>query len=106
MKTVLATGVALSLVIEAVQMFMTVRITSLTDPLLALAGCLIGVITLQQMAMFHRDATDLVPVRIQVPSDAVEPLPPADALIASLTDPHPDAPIEPSRGRQPSRRLR
>ena len=106
MKTVLAAGVALSLAIEAVQMFMMVRITSLTDPMLALAGCMIGVVTLQQMAIFHRDATNLVPVRISVPVDASDPLPPADALIASLTDPHPDAPVEPSPTRQPSRRLR
>ena len=106
MKTVLVAGVALSLVIEAVQMFITVRITSLTDPILALAGCLIGVITLQQMAIFHCDASTLLPVRIPVPLEVSEPLPPGDAVIASLADPQPDAPVEPSPTRQPSRRLR
>lgn len=101
-------GVAMSVGIEIVQMYMPVRVTSLTDPILASAGCLSGVLMQQHILGFYRIAMSravLGPEAIREVSPAVPELAPADALVATLMDPRDDAPVEPSPMR-PSRTRR
>ncbi len=92
-------GVAISTVIEIVQMFIAVRVTSLTDPILAAAGCLTGVLMQQHILGFYHFATSHafpgpeVAERLSAPASR---LPPSDALVATLTEPRADAPAEPS----------
>ena len=104
---IVAAGVGISAVIELFQMFIPVRVTSLTDPILAGAGCLAGAIAQQYAVKLYRLTSS---IRIGVPDApgravaAGRGLAPRDALIAALADPKPDAPHEPSPRRTPLRR--
>ena len=101
---VIVVGVTLSAAIEAVQVFIPVRVTSLTDPILAAAGCLTGVLAQQHAVRFYWYARSPAPA---IPEDhapqrkAAPRLDPTDALVTLLMDPHPDAPAEPSPSRTP-----
>ena len=91
--SVVVMGIALQTVIELFQAYMPVRVTSLTDLILAGVGCLVGAVAQERAVRFYRLA------RARPPRDEAsgEPgLPPGDALVASLMDPRPDAPAEPS----------
>lgn len=101
LTTITAIGLTLCVVIEVIQMYIPVRITSLTDPILAGAGCVTGFVAQDQLALIVRSViageTPYSAAADERPRAAtVTPrLTPADALIATLTEPHPDAPIEP-----------
>lgn len=89
---IVTAGVTLSTLIEIVQMYIPVRVTSLTDPILAAAGCLTGVLAQRHGARFYRFA-----VSIEAEAEPrLETLPPVDRLVATLTETNPDAPVEPS----------
>ncbi len=96
-------GVSLSLLIELVQVFIPVRVTSLTDPILAAAGCLTGALAQRHAAEFYHFARTRRPAyqpeRARRQRSPFAELPLDDALIATLYDPRPDAPIEPSPAR-------
>lgn len=99
-------GVAISVVIEAVQMFIPVRVTSLTDPILAACGCVVGVLGREHAVAFYRFATThqmLGPKEPQAEREVPARLPSTDTLIASLTEPRPDAPVEPPQRSKPIR---
>ena len=96
--------VLVSSVIETVQLFNSVRVASLTDPILAACGGLIGVVAQTQFASFYRYAVthDAQGPASPIPEPLQEPDAPSargftlsDALIGSLADPYDDAPIEP-----------
>ena len=94
-----AVGVGISTVIEIVQMFIPVRVTSLTDLVLASVGCVTGVVTQQWIVGTYR----LAKARTAPGEKQVERAPtrtlhlaPSDALVATLMEPHADAPQEPS----------
>ena len=93
---VTAAGLVISLTIEAAQMFIPVRVTSLTDPILAVAGCVVGVLGQQHAAMFYRFAVselgDDSPGELTANRGATHS--PSDALIATLFEPSKDAPVE------------
>ena len=99
---VVGCGLALSVVIETAQIFLVVRVPSLTDPIIAGAACAIGVMleaharTLRQLGADHFRA------------EATAQLSPIDEWLATLAQPRPDAPREPDpRTRRPvSRRAR
>lgn len=100
-------GVAISVVIELFQMFIPVRVTSLTDPILAGAGCVAGAIAQQYAVKFYQLASSIRFVALDTPAHlaaATQGLAPGDALIATLAEPKPDAPSEPSPTRPPVRR--
>jgi hypothetical protein len=99
---VLALGV--SLVIEAVQAFMPLRVPSLTDPILAVVGALAGGFACLVMEDFHRfavrgaqHADETLPF-----SERRVPLGLVDSVIASLMEPHPQAPLERAPRRTPT----
>ena len=78
-------------------MYMPVRVTSLTDPILAAAGCLVGVLAQQHAAAFYRLAasrTIHVPHTAPIPEAATPDLGPTDTLVAGLMDPEAGAPTE------------
>lgn len=99
-------GVSLSLLVEFVQVFIPVRVTSSTDPILAAAGCMIGVLAQRQAAAFYQFARTRRPLsqpeRVAGQRSPIAELAPDDALIATLFDPRPDAPVEPSPKHVPS----
>jgi len=89
-------GLLLASAIEVVQMFMPVRVVSLTDLILALAGCVAGLVGQKHAARFYRYATShrmFGPIP-QVVSDASNRLTSVDELIATLTEVDPNAPVE------------
>jgi len=98
--------VLLSCVIEFVQVFVVVRVTSLTDPILAAAGAVVGVIGQAQLSAFnwHVHALEAA-LRTHRPDDESATLGPTDELISTLTEPYDDAPTEPTphRPRMPRR---
>ena len=98
LTTITAIGLTLCVVIEVIQMYIPVRITSLTDPILAGTGCVTGFVVQEQLALIVRSVNaGERPMDEQPHAVTVTPrLAPADALIATLTEPHPDAPIEPA----------
>ena len=94
-----------SAIIEVIQMLIPVRVTSLTDPILAAGGAAVGVIAYEQGLAFYRFAAELA-VRPQEGKASVAlptPFSPTDALIASLMEPAADAPKEPQPRRKPTR---
>ncbi|MCH7839406.1 MAG: VanZ family protein [Planctomycetes bacterium] len=94
--------VPLSLAIEFLQLFIPIRVAGLTEPILASCACVFGVVLQEQAALFchyagsHSPAEQMhmvVPAR--TPTLAAPPvLSPTDQLIATLTEPHADAPTE------------
>lgn len=100
-------GVGISVIVELFQMFIPVRVASLTDPILAGAGCLAGAIAQQYAVKLYQLASSIrfvAPDAPGRPAAAAKGLAPADALIAALAEPNPDAPSEPSPRRPPLRR--
>ncbi len=85
-------GVCLSIPIEMVQIFIPIRVATITDPLLAIAGCVSGVLILDVIANALRHSSTPTQVSVsQQPS-----LSPVDELIQTLMQPDPNAPKEPS----------
>lgn len=98
-------GVSISIAIEITQMFIPIRVASLTDPILAACGCVVGVLGQEHAAQFYRFAMtheSLGPKGLQAEREARTRLTPADALLAGLTEPRPDAPVEPSPNSEPT----
>ena len=93
-RLITVTGICLviSVSIEIAQMFIDVRVTSLTDPILAAAGALVGVLGQQNAAAFYQFATARDGGVEPVAADAA--FSPTDALVGSLIDPQADAPVE------------
>jgi len=88
--------IGLSLLIETVQLFSPVRTASLTDPIIAGVGGVIGVALYTRLMAFYGLATthDIVD-RAARPVPPIQPiLEPTDALIATLTEQRDDAPVE------------
>lgn len=97
LPSILAVCLGLSVLIEAVQLFMPVRVASLTDPILAGGGCLVGVVVQRQAWLWWHGRSRAIP---ELPSRAeaalrrAPELGPTDLLVTGLADPHPDAPRE------------
>ena len=107
LKGILIRCLALSCAIDVCQIILPVRVPSLTDPIIAAGACFVGLVGQRYAIAFWKfAATDAVLVDSRrVRADGGRPaLAPADALIASLMDPHPDAPVEQTP--QPARRPR
>ena len=83
----------ISAVIEISQMFIPVRVTSLTDPILAVAGAVVGVLGQRNTAQFYRFAT-AGDDAVAPPAEQPTPMSPTDELVGTLIDPYPDAPVE------------
>ena len=100
-------GVALSIPLEIVQAYIPVRVTSLTDLILAGGGCVAGVLAQEHAIRFYRFA-----VSHELPTwdgSRTEPGPPpglspTDVLVGSLLDQNENAPTEPPPGRRPTPR--
>ncbi len=97
LMTISVAGLLLCAGIEIVQMFIPVRVTSLTDPILACGGCVVGVVGHRWGAIVlqagARRRADLAreQERVLWPPERMAP---TDELVATLTQPHPDAPVE------------
>ena len=93
---VTAVCLVISLVIEMTQMFIPIRVPSLTDPILAVAGAMVGVLGQQNAARFYRFAlaTDHTAAPLAPSAEQASTLSPLDELVSTLADPHPDAPVE------------
>ncbi len=94
-----AVGVGLSTLIEIVQMFIPVRVTSLTDLVLASAGCVTGVVAQEWIVgtyVLTKARTAQGDKQVERAPTRTSLLPPSDALVATLMEPHADAPEEPS----------
>lgn len=98
--SITACGVAIAAIIEIVQMYILVRVACLTDIILAAAGCITGTLAHQLGVWYYCAVFDAQgAVRgTAIPQSATpavsEDLSPTDALVGSLIDPHPDAPLE------------
>ncbi len=111
-----AAGVVLSSVIELIQMPMSVRVATLTDPILAAFGCTVGVLAWEYasalVAVSRWQAAGARSMMLEAEAELSEPidgpvLHGADAALASLADAHPQAPKEPAFLPQaPAERLR
>jgi VanZ family protein len=93
---VLAVCVGLSSVIEFVQVFIPIRVPSLTDPILAAVGCVLGVgVQRTAMSLFrHAGAHEMVGPLELIATPGGPSLGLTDRLIATLTEPDPQAPVE------------
>lgn len=87
--------VALSGVIELAQVYISVRVPSLTDPILAAVGAVVGVVGHAHVLVFYRRALALEEAGRR-PGERMAPtrMGPTDELISTLAEPHPDAPLE------------
>ncbi len=111
MMPIMGVCVALSAALEIVQMFIPVRVISLTDPILAACACVVGVIAQEHAVSFYTYALSHQPVgpggmRQPARRDAYEPyeaLSLTDELIATLSEPSEQAPTEPSPSQTPTR---
>lgn len=95
---VLLICVSLSSIIEVVQAFIPIRVSSLTDPILAAIGCVLGFgVQRTIFSLFHFANTHEL-VGPEEPAPMADRPPPGltDRLIATLAEPHPDAPVEKS----------
>ena len=102
---VLAVGVLVSSAIECVQMFIPVRVASLTDPILAAGGCLVGVVAKDHAQAFYRFALTREMAGPRTSDSTLETRIPrtlTDDLIGTLTEPHPDAPEERLPSQEPT----
>jgi len=94
---VAAAGVTVSIPLEAVQMYISVRVASLTDLILAAGGCAFGVLVHQNAADWYSAQTRDGRVDRRARDDSragALPLSPSDELVATLIDPHAEAPRE------------
>jgi VanZ family protein len=80
--------------VEIVQMYIPIRVTSLTDPILAAAGVAIGLICYENVLTFYRMSVATATGQMYRPSQRRQRLSPTDELIATLTEPGEDAPKE------------
>ncbi len=107
-------GVALSATIEFTQMFIPVRVTTLSDPMVAACGCALGVFAQEHALRFYglaasAGAGDRAAARAagfdpRERSRRLKPaaqVSPTDELIATLMEPHEGAPAEPSPASPP-----
>jgi len=96
-------AVLLSCGIEAIQMFIPVRVTSLTDPIIAGTGCAVGVMIRDRAAVFFTfaQAHDMYgPDRALADAAHLGRAVTPDDILATLAESHPRAPKERFRGRQ------
>lgn len=96
----LAVCLPLSLVIETLQVFNPIRVTSLTDPIVAVVGAILGVLAQDQALRFYRSARSLTVIapgtgHDAAPAATVTELSSLDELIATLAEPDEAAPAEP-----------
>ncbi len=97
MRRVAVLGVSISVMIEIVQMYMPVRVASLTDPILAFCGCSIGVMAKEQAVAFYWYAVThemIGPEGMRRDEGVLTRMPTTDELIGTLIEPHPEAPVE------------
>ena len=95
-------GIGLSTAIELFQAYIPVRVTSLTDPILAACGCVVGVVVQEHALTLYRSARSLAEEQ-EIALDT-ESLGLTDALIATLAEPSATAPREPSPAPAPEAR--
>jgi hypothetical protein len=90
-------GLLFSSLFEVAQFGMSARVPSLTDPMLALFGCLMGVWTWERIGriVHWADGAAIPAARPWVETEVAPGLSVADAALAGLSDPHPESPEEP-----------
>lgn len=96
-------GLGVSLTLEIAQMFLRVRVTSLTDLIIAGVGSGVGVIVKEHAATLYRFATEPEVEETESPAPPESQLGLMDELLGTLADEHPDAPIERVPQRAPQR---
>lgn len=99
-------GLTMSIIIEFIQLLMPVRVTSLTDPIIASVGSMAGVVGFNFAKVFYHFAVAQegeISHKPQIDPYIASGLSPADAMIADLADPHQDAPVEPDPSTLPQR---
>jgi VanZ family protein len=103
--SVIVFAFATSLVMEVIQMFIPVRVPSLTDPILAVVGASTGVLAWFVAADFHRFVVaDAQREDEAIPAGSMQPvLGLVDSVIASLMEPHAKAPRERAPKRAPTK---
>lgn len=105
----------LSVAIEFVQLFMPIRVTSLTDPILAGIAAIVGVIGYDYAVAFYRYARslsilDMEGIRTTLrdtmsdETSAEGKLTVADEMIAGIAEPYEGAPREPDPSKTPIRK--
>ncbi|MFQ5461677.1 MAG: VanZ family protein [Phycisphaerae bacterium] len=102
MFRITSAAVLISCGIEAIQMFIPVRVTSLTDPIIAGVGSAVGVMMQNRAAMFLAFAWSH---QMHGPSQVPDAEPSGrsitpDDVLATLAQPHPNAPTERVRKRR------
>jgi hypothetical protein len=98
-------GVALSCLLEVVQMFIPVRVAGLTDPILCACACVVGVLAKEHAVALYQFAVThemFGPQGLHVEQNGRAALSPTDAMIAGLTEPYPEAPEEPALQPKPT----
>ena len=101
---ILPVCLTLSVATEAIQMFIPVRVATLSDPMLACVGCVVGVVAQQHGAAFYRfasthDVLGADPLRKSESRRGLHTL--TDTLVASLVNPDEHAPAESVPRRRP-----
>jgi len=104
-NALLPVGLVLCILIECVQVFLPVRVPSLTDPILAGLGCVVGVMAqvyatdCWRFAQTHEMLGPHHRIKVSNPyrGDSL-----ADQLLGSLSDPDERAPHEPSPAQTPT----
>jgi len=94
-----AVSLALATAIESAQLFLPVRVVSLTDLLLAATGSTLGVMLHEHVANLTRYILHHQVLGPGAPNIALPPqiaLGQVEQLMSTLTDPHPNAPHEPT----------
>lgn len=105
----------LSVAIEVVQLFMPIRVTSLTDPILASIAAIVGVIGYDYAVAFYRHARslsilDMEGIRTTLrdtrsdETSAEGKWTVADEMIAGIAEPYEGAPREPDPSNIPIRK--
>ena len=99
-------GLTMSIIIEIIQLVMPVRVTSLTDPIIASVGSMAGVVGFDFAKVFYHFAVaqeGKISLRPQIDQATARGLSPTDAMIADLADPYQDAPVESDPSTSPQR---
>ena len=87
-------GCCVSLTLEIAQMFLRVRVTSLTDLIIAGVSCGVGVIVKEHAGALYRFATEPEIEETESSPPSESQLGPMDELLGTLAEEHPDAPTE------------
>lgn len=103
--SVMLLGVLIATAIEIVQVYSPVRVTSLTDLILAGLGCTVGAVMQIQLVQFYLKVREVAEAESDEVSITPALLSPANAMMASLADPRDDAPHEPTPQRPKRRTL-